>query len=70
MEIYDPNTHEVTKSVTRFKDVAYSGSFRSDGTVIAGGSGDGSVSVFHLGSRDVLRRWKGHKQYASDRGAV
>lgn len=48
--------------ISRFKDNAYSGCYRSDGKLIVAGSQDGIVQVFDAGSRTVLRQFKGHKR--------
>lgn len=59
--IYDGITGEVKKTISRFSDVAYSGTFRSDGQLLAAGGETGIVQVFDLGSRQILRQLKGHK---------
>lgn len=59
--IYDGVTGEVKKTISRFTDVAYSGTFRSDGQLLAAGGETGIVQVFDLGSRQILRQLKGHK---------
>ncbi|KAG0623543.1 hypothetical protein M758_3G181700 [Ceratodon purpureus] len=59
--IYDGITGEVKKTISRFTDVAYSGTFRSDGQLLAAGGETGMVQIFDLGSRQILRQLKGHK---------
>lgn len=49
------------KTISRFTDVAYSGTFRSDGHLLAAGGETGMVQIFDLGSRQILRQLKGHK---------
>jgi U3 small nucleolar RNA-associated protein 15 len=59
--VYDSQTMTQKKSLSRFTDVAYSGSYRpSDGKVLVAGSEDGKVRVFDLSSRVVLRTFTGH----------
>lgn len=43
--IYDGQTKDVARTISRFKDMAYSGSFRSDGKLVVAGSQDGIVQV-------------------------
>lgn len=52
------------KTVSRFKDTAYSGVFRSDGRMLAAGGQDGTVQLFDAASRSVLRQFKAHKRPA------
>ncbi|GIL86712.1 hypothetical protein Vretimale_19807 [Volvox reticuliferus] len=52
----------VGRTISRFKDVAYSGCFRSDGRLVVAGGQDGIVQVFDANSRSVLRQFKAHKR--------
>jgi hypothetical protein len=63
VHIYDPLTNNQTKTVSRFKDLAYSGSFKSDGKLLVAGGESGLVQVFDLGSRAILRTFRGHSAY-------
>lgn len=49
MEIYDGKSGEVSKTIARFNDVAYSGSLRSDGELVVAGGEEGLIRVpfFH-----------------------
>eukprot|EP00887_Chlorella_sp_A99_P001615 scaffold8.g1615.t1 len=60
--VYDAATRAVKRTFSRFKDVAYSGVFRSDGRLLAAGSEDGVVQVFDSGSRALLRQLKAHRR--------
>jgi U3 small nucleolar RNA-associated protein 15 len=62
--IYDGQRHTLKKTVARFPDTAYCGTFRSDGLLLAAGCESGIVQVFDLGSRAVLRQFKLHKRPA------
>jgi WD40 repeat protein len=58
--IYDSVLRKIKKTITRFRDIAYSGSFRPDGQLVVAGGETGIVQVFDPGSRAVLRQLKGH----------
>lgn len=58
--IYDGKSCKLKKTITKFKDVAYSGVFRSDGQIIAAGGETGVIQVFNANSQMVLRQLKGH----------
>ncbi|KAJ3285149.1 snoRNA-binding rRNA-processing protein [Rhizoclosmatium sp. JEL0117] len=61
VQIYSCSTHTVKKTLSRFKDVAYSGSFRPDGKMMVAGDAQGTVQIFDLASRAMLRSFNGHK---------
>ncbi|KAK9841941.1 hypothetical protein WJX81_000200 [Elliptochloris bilobata] len=71
--IYDANTRQVRRTISRFKDRAYSGCFRRDGKLLVAGGEDAVIQVFDANSRTLLRQLKGHKRpvrvarYAFDR---
>eukprot|EP01018_Ginkgo_biloba_P016174 Gb_10217 [translate_table: standard] len=60
VSIYNGESCELKKTIVRFKDVAYSGVFRSDGQIIAAGGEAGIIQVFDVNTRMVLRQLKGH----------
>ncbi|MEW5302577.1 MAG: hypothetical protein WDW36_005346 [Sanguina aurantia] len=60
--LYDGLTRNVNRTISRFKDTAYSGCFRADGKLLVAGSQDGVVQVFDPSSRGVLRQFKAHKR--------
>lgn len=60
VHIYDGKSCQLKKTITKFKDVAYSGVFRSDGQIIAAGGETGVIQVFNAKSQMVLRQLKGH----------
>ncbi|GFR40760.1 hypothetical protein Agub_g1372, partial [Astrephomene gubernaculifera] len=53
---------KVGRTLSRFRDIAYSGCFRSDGKLVVAGGQDGVVQVFDANSRSVLRQFKAHKR--------
>ena len=59
--VYDGQTAELAKTISRFKDVALGGAYRRDGKLIAAGGVDGVVQVFDVNSRLVLRKFRGHR---------
>ena len=61
MQIYDSMTCTSKRSLSRFPDIAYSGSYRgSDGKVLVAGCEDSKIRVYDLSSRVVLRTLVGH----------
>jgi U3 small nucleolar RNA-associated protein 15 len=60
VQVYSMRSGKVTKTMSRFKDVARSGQFRSDGKLLVAGDDSGLVQVFDAQSRSVLRQLKGH----------
>ncbi|KAL1917697.1 uncharacterized protein VTP21DRAFT_3531 [Calcarisporiella thermophila] len=61
VQIYSSKTHSVRKTISRFKDVAYGASFRSDGRLLVAGDETGLVQVFDVNSRAILRTFREHK---------
>ena len=55
VQIYAPRTQKVTKTISRFKDVARSGNIRSDGKLVIAGDDTGLVQVFSYSLYDDLR---------------
>ena len=62
MEIFSCNTYQVLKTLTKFKEQAYSGSFRNDGKLLVAGSAEGRVKLFDVGGKGLLRTFTGHKR--------
>lgn len=48
IQIYAPRTQKITKTISRFKDVAHSGSIRDDGKLIVAGDDSGLVQVSNM----------------------
>jgi len=48
VQIYAPRTQKVTKTISRFKDVARSGNIRLDGKLVIAGDDTGLVQVFRI----------------------
>ena len=49
------------KSASKFRDIAYCGTFRSDGKLLAAGDATGKVTVFEAATAALLRELTGHK---------
>lgn len=61
IQIYNPITNDVCRSLSRFKQTAYGGSFRHDGQLLAAGGDDGNVQLYEVKNKSLLRIFKGHK---------
>jgi len=61
VEIFDPNTNEVTNTISKLKKACFSARFRSDGKAIVLGTEEGPVKVFDTKTRSVLRQFFGHE---------
>jgi len=62
VQVYAPRTQRITKTISRFKDVARSGCIRDDGKLIVAGDDTGLIQVFDINSRAILRTLDEHKQ--------
>ncbi|KAI9304399.1 WD40-repeat-containing domain protein [Cunninghamella echinulata] len=60
VQIYSSKTHQPKKTISRFKDIAYSASFRHDGKLIVAGDATGLVQLFDVNSRAILRTFREH----------
>lgn len=60
VQIYNPITKLVAKNLSRFKETAYGGAFRSDGRLLCAGGEEKSVKLFDSSSKNLLRVFKGH----------
>ena len=58
-KIFSAKTRAVAKTLSRFRATAHAGQMRGDGRVLAAADASGTVQVFDLGSRAVLRSWPG-----------
>ncbi|KAF9412595.1 snoRNA-binding rRNA-processing protein [Podila epigama] len=61
VQIYSSKTHQVKKTISRFKDVAYSGTIRADGRLVVAGDATGLIQLFDIGSRAILRTFRDHR---------
>ncbi|KAI9667032.1 MAG: hypothetical protein M1829_005572 [Trizodia sp. TS-e1964] len=61
VQLYSIRTRKLIKTITRFDNVAHSGHIRSDGRVLVAGDDTGTIQVFDISSRAILKTWKVHK---------
>lgn len=62
VQIYSVRTRKLLKTITRFDDVARGTDVRPDGRIIVTGDDTGTMQVFDLASRAILKTWKDHRQ--------
>ncbi|KAG8882919.1 hypothetical protein FRB97_007515 [Tulasnella sp. 331] len=62
VQVYAYRTQRLTKTISRFQDVARSGNIRQDGKLVVAGDDTGLVQVFDINSRAVLRTMNEHRQ--------
>lgn len=62
VQIYSIRTRKLVKTISRFGDVAHSGEIRRDGRIMVAGDETGTIQVFDVHSRFILKTWKEHKQ--------
>ncbi|KAI7971457.1 hypothetical protein EIK77_003513 [Talaromyces pinophilus] len=62
VQIYSIRTRKLLKTITRFDDTARGTDIRPDGRIIAVGDDTGTIQVFDVNSRAILKTWKDHKQ--------
>ncbi|KAI8910287.1 WD40-repeat-containing domain protein [Gorgonomyces haynaldii] len=61
VQIYSSVTHQVKKTISRFKDTVLSVKYRNDQKVMVAGDSQGLVQLFDLNSRAILRTLSGHQ---------
>lgn len=62
VQIYSIRTRKLLRTITRFDDTVRGTDVRPDGRVVATGDDTGTVQVFDVASRAILKTWKDHKQ--------
>ena len=62
VQLYSVRTRKLVKTISRFDDVAHGVEIRRDGRVMVAGDESGTIQVFDVNSRAILRTWKEHKQ--------
>ena len=62
VQLYSVRTRKLVKTISRFDDVAHSAEIRRDGRVLVAGDDSGTIQVFDVNSRAILKTWKEHKQ--------
>jgi len=61
VQVYNMETMELHKSITKFKDMCFSGRWRRDGGLLCAGTGEGGIKVFDVNTKTLLRVLSGHK---------
>ncbi|KAL1996479.1 hypothetical protein VTN49DRAFT_8079 [Thermomyces lanuginosus] len=62
VQIYSIRTRKLIRTITRFEDFARGTDVRADGRIIFTGDDTGTLQVFDINSRAILKTWKVHKQ--------
>lgn len=60
VQVYDPETHEASKTFSKFKDGSFGCRFRRDGLLLSCGTEEGELRLFDLATKTQLRSFKGH----------
>jgi len=55
VQIFNPLTNEVHKTLTKFRNAAHCGRFRRDGQLICVGGDEGAVKIFDIATKTLLR---------------
>ncbi|XP_012266219.2 U3 small nucleolar RNA-associated protein 15 homolog [Athalia rosae] len=61
VQVYNPITKLVTTNLSRFREAAYGGCFRSDGKLLCAGGEEPCVRLFDINTKSLLRLFKGHQ---------
>lgn len=62
VQLVSSRTRKLVKTISRFDNVAHSAEIRRDGRVLVAGDESGTIQVFDIGSRAILKTWREHKQ--------
>ncbi|KKK14992.1 hypothetical protein P175DRAFT_0472269 [Aspergillus ochraceoroseus IBT 24754] len=62
VQIYSIRTRKLLRTITRFDDTVRGTDVRPDGRILVTGDDTGTIQVFDVGSRAILKTWKDHKQ--------
>ena len=60
VQVYNTESRDLHKSLTKFQDTAFGGRWRKDGGLLVAGTGEGQVKVFDVATKTMLRVLKGH----------
>ena len=60
VQIFNPLNNSVYKTLSKFRETALGGKFRNDGKLLCVGGDDGSVKIFDVSSKTLLRTLTGH----------
>ncbi|KAL2371001.1 Trp-Asp repeats containing protein [Blastomyces gilchristii SLH14081] len=62
VQLYSIRTRKLLKTITRFDDITRCASVRADGRILAASDDSGTIQVFDIHSRAILKTWREHKQ--------
>lgn len=62
VHLYNIATNQITKTFSRFRDIVYSGNFRSDGKLLVVGGKIPQVQIIDIQTRAILRSLQGHSR--------
>ena len=62
VQIFSIRTRKLVKTISRFDDIAHGAEIRRDGRVMVAGDESGTIQIFDVHSRAILKTWKEHKQ--------
>ena len=62
VQIFSVRTRKLVKTISRFDDIAHGAELRRDGRVLVAGDESGTIQIFDVHSRAILKTWKEHKQ--------
>ena len=62
VQIFSIRNRKVDKTISRFDEVAHGAEIRRDGRVMVAGDESGTIQVFDIHSRAILKTWREHKQ--------
>lgn len=60
VQIFNPLTNSVHKTLSKFRETAFGGKFRKDGNLLCIGGDDGTLKIFDVSSKSLLRTLSGH----------
>lgn len=60
VQIFNPLTNTISKTLSKFRETALGGKFRADGKLLCVGGDDGSVKIFDVAKKTLLRTLSGH----------
>jgi U3 small nucleolar RNA-associated protein 15 len=64
VQIYNPNSRQLIKTLSRFKDTVQCAEFRSDGKLLLASDKTGTIQLFDLSSRAILQHWNPEDTHA------